>query len=87
MEVFPGGGNTTFAWRQNAASGSWTAASGRVREERRLIAAALGGQVRIVDWQQANSSLFSAVEIERNLAGEPAGLARRRARNRSNSAR
>ena len=31
------------------------------------IAAALGGQVRIVDWQQANSSLFNAVEIERNV--------------------
>src|SRR5436190_24327610 len=39
----------------------------QVREERRLIAASLGGQVRIVDWQQANSSLFSAVEIERNV--------------------
>src|SRR5205807_6162424 len=39
----------------------------RVREERRLIAAALGGRVRIVDWQQANSSLFNAVEIERNV--------------------
>jgi len=39
----------------------------RVREERRLIGAALGGQVRIVDWQQANSSLFNAVEIERNV--------------------
>jgi lipoprotein-releasing system permease protein len=41
--------------------------SDRVREERRLIAAALGGHVRIVDWQQANSSLFNAVEIERNV--------------------
>ena len=39
----------------------------RVREERRLIADALGGRVRIVDWQQANSSLFNAVEIERNV--------------------
>lgn len=39
----------------------------RVREEGRLIAAALGGQVRIVSWQQANSSLFNAVEIERNV--------------------
>ena len=39
----------------------------RVREERRLIDAALGGHVRIVDWQQANSSLFNAVEIERNV--------------------
>jgi lipoprotein-releasing system permease protein len=41
--------------------------SDRVREERRPISAALGGQVRIVDWQQANSSLFNAVEIERNV--------------------
>jgi lipoprotein-releasing system permease protein len=39
----------------------------RVHEDRRLIAAALGGHVRIVDWQQANSSLFNAVEIERNV--------------------
>jgi len=39
----------------------------RVYEDRRLIAAALGGHVRIVDWQQANSSLFNAVEIERNV--------------------
>jgi lipoprotein-releasing system permease protein len=39
----------------------------RVRDQRRLIAAALAGRVRIVDWQQANSSLFNAVEIERNV--------------------
>jgi lipoprotein-releasing system permease protein len=39
----------------------------RTRQEGRLIAAALGGNVRIVDWQQANSSLFNAVEIERNV--------------------
>ena len=39
----------------------------RVHEDRRLIAASLGGHVRIVDWQQANSSLFNAVEIERNV--------------------
>jgi lipoprotein-releasing system permease protein len=39
----------------------------RVRETRRQIAAVLGGHVRIVDWQQANSSLFNAVEIERNV--------------------
>ncbi len=39
----------------------------RVREQRRLIAAALAGRVRIVDWQQANSSFFNAVEIERNV--------------------
>jgi lipoprotein-releasing system permease protein len=45
----------------------FTADPDRVREVRRLIAAALGGQVRIVDWQQANSSLFNAVEIERNV--------------------
>jgi lipoprotein-releasing system permease protein len=31
------------------------------------IARALGGAVRIVDWQQANSTLFNAVEIERNV--------------------
>ena len=31
------------------------------------IAAALGGEARIVDWQHANSSLFNAVEIERNV--------------------
>jgi lipoprotein-releasing system permease protein len=35
--------------------------------EGRQIAAALGGGVRIVDWQHANSSLVSAVEIERNV--------------------
>jgi lipoprotein-releasing system permease protein len=39
----------------------------RAREEGRTIAAALGGDVRILDWQQANSSLFNAVEIERNV--------------------
>ena len=33
----------------------------------RGIAAALGGQARIVDWQRANSSLVNAVEIERNV--------------------
>ena len=31
------------------------------------IDAAFDGRVRIVDWQQANSSLFNAVEIERNV--------------------
>jgi lipoprotein-releasing system permease protein len=45
----------------------FTADPDRVREVRRLIAAALDGHVRIVDWQQANSSLFNAVEIERNV--------------------
>ncbi len=33
----------------------------------RLIAAALGNQVRILDWQHANSGIVSAVEIERNV--------------------
>ena len=32
-----------------------------------MIAAALGGGVRIVDWQKANSSIVNAVEIERNV--------------------
>jgi lipoprotein-releasing system permease protein len=31
------------------------------------IGAALGGHVRLIDWQQANSSLFNVVEIERNV--------------------
>jgi lipoprotein-releasing system permease protein len=33
----------------------------------RLIAAALGGHVRILDWQRANSGIVNAVEIERNV--------------------
>jgi lipoprotein-releasing system permease protein len=45
----------------------FTADPDRVRQQSRDIAAALGGHVRIVDWQQANSSLFNAVEIERNV--------------------
>src|SRR5207248_419619 len=45
----------------------FTADPDRVREQRRLIAGAFGGRVRIVDWQQANSTLFNAVEIERNV--------------------
>jgi lipoprotein-releasing system permease protein len=44
-----------------------TADPDRVHDQRRLIGAALAGRVRIVDWQQANSSLFNAVEIERNV--------------------
>ncbi|HTV45660.1 MAG TPA: lipoprotein-releasing ABC transporter permease subunit [Stellaceae bacterium] len=39
----------------------------QVRQVARRIDAALGGTARIVDWQQANSSLFNAVEIERNV--------------------
>jgi lipoprotein-releasing system permease protein len=33
----------------------------------RAISKALGGKVRILDWQKANSTLFNAVEIERNV--------------------
>jgi lipoprotein-releasing system permease protein len=35
--------------------------------EARLISAALGGQVRILDWQRANSGIVSVVGIERNV--------------------
>ena len=35
--------------------------------EARLIEDALGGNVRILDWQRANSGLVNAVEIERNV--------------------
>jgi lipoprotein-releasing system permease protein len=35
--------------------------------EARLIAAALGGHVRILDWQRANSGIVNVVEIERNV--------------------
>ena len=37
------------------------------QQQTRAIDAAFDGHVRIVDWQQANSSLFNAVEIERNV--------------------
>ena len=39
----------------------------RVFEERLLIARTLGNGVRILDWQQANSSYFNAVMVERNV--------------------
>jgi lipoprotein-releasing system permease protein len=39
----------------------------RTPAEARLIAAAFGNQVRILDWQRANSSIVNAVEIERNV--------------------
>ncbi len=39
----------------------------RVWQQSGAITAAFDGRVRIVDWQQANSSLFNAVEIERNV--------------------
>jgi lipoprotein-releasing system permease protein len=34
---------------------------------RPAIAAAAGRPIRIVDWQQANSSFFSAIQVERNV--------------------
>jgi lipoprotein-releasing system permease protein len=39
----------------------------RVQEVAARISAALDRPLRIVDWQQANASLFTAVEIERNV--------------------
>ena len=39
----------------------------QVYRQVQAIAAAFDGRVRIVDWQRANSSLFNAVEIERNV--------------------
>ncbi len=39
----------------------------QVRDQTRAIETAFDGRVRIADWQQANSSLFNAVEIERNV--------------------
>jgi len=39
----------------------------RASQVGQAIAAALGGRARIVDWQHANSSIVSAVEIERNV--------------------
>src|SRR5712691_6757035 len=39
----------------------------RASAGRNMIAAALGGRVRILDWQHANSSIVNAVEIERTV--------------------
>jgi len=39
----------------------------RVFEQRLSIARTLGNGVRILDWQQANSSYFNAVMVERNV--------------------
>lgn len=39
----------------------------RVRAVNREIRAALGQPVRILDWQDANSSFFAAVQVERNV--------------------
>ncbi|MFN3450304.1 MAG: lipoprotein-releasing ABC transporter permease subunit [Roseococcus sp.] len=39
----------------------------RVRAANREIRAALGQPVRILDWQDANSSFFAAVQVERNV--------------------
>ncbi len=38
-----------------------------VRTYDQAVAAALGGRMRIFDWQQSNLSFFNAVEIERNV--------------------
>jgi lipoprotein-releasing system permease protein len=39
----------------------------RVRAVNREIRAAIGQPVRILDWQDANSSFFAAVQVERNV--------------------
>lgn len=39
----------------------------RVREVNRAIRGALSQPVRILDWQDANSSFFAAVQVERNV--------------------
>ncbi len=39
----------------------------RIWEYRRAIQQAVGPQARIFDWQQANSSFFNAVQVERNV--------------------
>jgi lipoprotein-releasing system permease protein len=39
----------------------------RVWAYREDIAAALGGAARLVDWQQANASFFTALKVERNV--------------------
>jgi lipoprotein-releasing system permease protein len=39
----------------------------RIFEIRRALIQKLGPQVRIFDWQQANSSFFNAVQVERNV--------------------
>jgi lipoprotein-releasing system permease protein len=38
-----------------------------VRGARPAIARAAGGPVRIIDWQQSNSSFFNAIQVERNV--------------------
>jgi lipoprotein-releasing system permease protein len=39
----------------------------RILEARRAVVAAAGQGVRVLDWQQANSSFFNAVQVERNV--------------------
>jgi lipoprotein-releasing system permease protein len=39
----------------------------RIWEVRRAIQQAVGPSVRLFDWQQANSSFFNAVQVERNV--------------------
>ena len=39
----------------------------RIWEARRAVVGAAGQGVRVLDWQQANSSFFNAVQVERNV--------------------
>jgi len=39
----------------------------RLRDARRAVIEAVGPQYRVFDWQQANSSYFSALQVERNV--------------------
>jgi lipoprotein-releasing system permease protein len=39
----------------------------RIWQARREVVAAAGQGVRVLDWQQANSSFFNAVQVERNV--------------------
>jgi len=39
----------------------------RVRTYRAVVGQAIGAQFRIFDWQQANSSYFAAIQVERNV--------------------
>jgi lipoprotein-releasing system permease protein len=45
----------------------FVAEADRSTAEARLIAAALGGRARILDWQRANSGIVNVVSIERNV--------------------
>lgn len=39
----------------------------QIRSQRQSFLPALGGVARLVDWQQANSSFFNALQVERNV--------------------